>query len=132
MEMRRFPQPDFSSLFVPALVLAMAVCILPATHAQVDRAGLTGTVTDTSGRALSAVQITVLQTATGLHRETLSSSTGTYDIPELPVGVYRVTYSEPGFQQKVIEGLEQTAGHTRTLNVDMAVGGVVQHVKIPI
>jgi hypothetical protein len=72
---------------------------------------------------LSAVQITALQTATGLHRETLTSSTGTYDIPELPVGVYRVTYSEPGFREKVIEGLEQTVGHTRTLNLDLAVGG---------
>jgi hypothetical protein len=60
------------------------------------------------------VQITALQAATGLHRETLTSSTGTYDIPELPVGVYRVTYSEPGFREKVIEGLEQTVGHTRT------------------
>jgi Carboxypeptidase regulatory-like domain len=108
----------------------MAACIVPTTHAQVDRAGLTGTVTDTSGKALSGVRITALQTATGLHRETLTSSTGTYDIPELPVGVYRVTYSEPGFQQKVIEGLDQTVGHTRTVNVVLAVGGVVQHVKV--
>jgi hypothetical protein len=130
MEMRRFPQPDFSSLFVSALSLAMAACIVPTTHAQVDRAGLTGTVTDTSGKALPAVQITALQTATGLHRETLTSPTGTYDIPELPVGVYRVTYSEPGFQETIIEGLEQTVGHTRTLNVDLAVDGVVQQVNV--
>jgi Carboxypeptidase regulatory-like domain len=128
--MRQFPQPDFSSLFVSVLSLAMAACIVPTTHAQVDRAGLNGTVTDTSGRALSGVRITALQTATGLHRETLTSSNGTYDIPELPVGVYRVTYSEPGFREKVIEDLEQTVGHTRTLNVELAVGGVVQHVKV--
>jgi hypothetical protein len=79
--MRRFPQLDLSSLFVSALSLAMAACLVPTTHAQVDRAGLNGTVTDTSGKALSGVQITALQTATGLHRETLTSSAGTYDIP---------------------------------------------------
>ena len=50
--------------------------------------------------------------------------------PELPVGVYRVAYSEPGFREKVIEGLEQAVGHTRTLNVDLAVRGVVQQVKV--
>jgi hypothetical protein len=83
MEMRQFPQRDFSSLFVSALSLAMAAWVVPTTHAQIDREGLNGTVTDTSGKALSAVQITALQTATGLHRETLTSSTGTYDIPEL-------------------------------------------------
>jgi hypothetical protein len=129
-EMPEFPQLDFRSLFVSALSSAMAVCLVPTTYAQVDRAGLNGTVTDMNGKALSGVQITALQTATGLHRETLTSATGTYDIPELPVGVYRITYSEAGFREKVIEGLEQTVGHTRTLNVDLGVGRVVQHVKI--
>jgi hypothetical protein len=78
----QFPQLDFSSLFVSALSLATATWVVPTTHVQVDRAELNGTVTDTSGKALSAVQITALETATGLHRETLTSSTGTYDIPE--------------------------------------------------
>ena len=51
--MRQFPQLDFSSLFVSALSLAMAACIVLTTHAQIDPAGLNGTVTDTSGKALS-------------------------------------------------------------------------------
>jgi Carboxypeptidase regulatory-like domain len=99
----QFPQLDFSSLFVYGLSLAMAACIVPTTHAQVDRAGFNGTVTDTSGKTLSGVQITALQTATGLHRETLTSPAGTYDIPELPVGVYRVTYWSRDFGRRSLK-----------------------------
>src|ERR1700750_3508594 len=129
--MRRFPRPDLSPLLLSALSLAIAACSgMPAAYAQVDRAGLNGTVTDTSGNALAAVRITAVQTATGLHRETLTSSTGSYDIPELPVGIYRVTFAEPGFHEKIIEGLEQTVGHTRTLNIDLTVGEVVQQVEV--
>src|SRR5580698_4253298 len=51
--------------------------------AQVDRAGLSGTVTDISGRRIPGVRIDTLETATGLQRETVSSASGAYDIPEL-------------------------------------------------
>jgi hypothetical protein len=62
-----------------------------ACLAQVDRTGLNGSVRDAAGRGLGGARISALQTATGLSRETVRSSTGTYDIPELPIGLYRIT-----------------------------------------
>src|ERR1035438_9444317 len=70
--------------------------------AQVDRAGLNGTVTDPSGRVLPQTHITAVHDATGLHRQATSSSTGTYDIPELPVGVYTVTFTHEGLDRKSV------------------------------
>jgi hypothetical protein len=99
-------------------------------NAQVDRAGLTGTVTDASGRVMPGVQISASLESSGLHRETVTSSTGAYDIPELPIGLYRVTYSAPGFQERVIEGMQQTIGHTRTLNVSLSIAGVLEHAEV--
>jgi hypothetical protein len=104
--------------------------IASAASAQVDRAGLNGTVLDASGKALPGAKITAQQTATGLYRETIASSSGTYDIPELPIGVYRLTYTAPGFQKKVVDGIQQTIGHTRTLNVTLSVAGVVEQVTV--
>lgn len=101
------------------------------SSAQVDRAGLNGTVLDASGKALPGAKITALQTANGLYRETVSSSSGRYDIPELPIGSYRLSYTAPGFQEKIIDGIQQTIGHTRTLNVTLSVAGVVQPVGAP-
>ena len=107
------------------LVLAPVLCF-----AQVDRASLNGTVTDSTGKRLPGAHITAIQTATGLHRETVSSASGAYNIPELPIGLYRVTCSAPGFQQAIFDNIEQTVGHTRTLDITLAVGAVTQRVNV--
>jgi hypothetical protein len=98
--------------------------------AQVDLAGLSGTVGDSVGRRLPGAHIVAVQLATGLHREAVSSSTGVYDIPDLPIGLYRVTCSAPGFQDRVYDRLQQTVGHTSTLDVALGVAGVTQAVTV--
>jgi hypothetical protein len=106
-------------------VFASGVCF-----AQIDRSGLNGTVRDSAGNRIPGAHIFVLQTATGLHRETVSSSIGVYDIPELPIGLYSVSCSAPGFQQAVFDNLEQTVGTTRTLDITLGVGRVSQQVNV--
>jgi len=80
-------------------------CSSIGAMAQVDRSGLDGTVEDTSGKFLPGASITLVQTATGLRRETVTSTKGSYDIPELPIGVYRITFNAPCFQEKTVEGI---------------------------
>jgi hypothetical protein len=110
-------------------IFALA-CSSIGAMAQVDRSGLNGTVEDTSGKFLPGASITLVQTATGLRRETVTSAKGSYDIPELPIGVYRITFKASGFQEKTVEDIQQTVGHTRTLDVVLSIAGVMQHVEI--
>jgi outer membrane receptor protein involved in Fe transport len=112
------------------LILFIALCATGVCFAQVDRAGLNGTVTDSSGKRVPGAHIAAVQTATGLMRETVSSVNGVYDIPELPIGLYRVACTAPGFQQVVFENIQQTVGHTRTLNITLPVGGITQQVHV--
>ena len=107
------------------LLLAESYCF-----GQIDRAGLSGTVRDSTGRRVPSARITAIQIATGLLRETVSSSSGLYDIPELPVGLYRITCSAPGFQTLVFDNLEQSVGHTRTLDITLQVGGITQQMTV--
>lgn len=109
------------------------LCLLVVSSfavAQVDRASLNGTVADPSGRALPGVRITVVQDSTGLHRTTLSASNGSYDIPELPVGIYTVIFEHDGFEQLRLSSVEQTVGHTRTLNVFLKVAGIQESIDV--
>jgi hypothetical protein len=85
---------------------------------------------DSAGRRLPGAHITALQRTTGLVRETVSSASGVYDIPELPIGFYRVTCSAPGFSKAVFDNLEQTVGHTSTVDITLTVGGVAQLVNV--
>ena len=113
------------------IVGCLLLFLLPlCCAAQIDRAGLSGTVFDSTGRRIPGAHIGATQIATGVVRETVASSNGTYDIPELPVGFYRVVCSASGFQQVTVDGLEQTVGHTRTLDITLQVAGVRQQVNV--
>ncbi|MGB6829065.1 MAG: carboxypeptidase-like regulatory domain-containing protein, partial [Terracidiphilus sp.] len=108
-----------------SLLCAQVCCV-----AQVDRTGLSGTVRDTAGRLVPGARIVAVQSATGLHRETVSSPSGSYDIPELPIGLYRLTCTAPGFKELLIDDLEQTVGQTRTLDITLQVGRITQQVNV--
>jgi hypothetical protein len=113
------------------LIIIVLALILPAfCTAQIDRSSLKGTVLDSAGARIPGATIRVVQTSTGLVRETVSSSSGAYAIPELPIGSYHVTCIAPGFQQAVFDGIEQTVGLTRTLDVPLAVGGDTRQVDV--
>src|ERR1700730_2537756 len=97
-------------LFVRLLFVGIFLCLVSSLEAQIDRAGLNGTVTDPSGRVLPETHVTALQTVTGLHRESTSSAKGTYDIPELPVGVYTITFDHAGFKPLTFVNVQQVIG----------------------
>ena len=108
----------------------MVFLFLSSLYAQVDRASLNGSVTDPAGRLVAGVRVLALQDATGLHRETVTSTQGTYDIPELPVGTYTVTFIHDGFQSSRFENVVQEVGKTRTLNATLRVAGATEQVNV--
>jgi len=95
-----------------------------------DRAALTGTVTDSSGRALPQTHVVAVQNDTGLRRETLSCLRGTYDIPELPIGVYTVTFAHDGFKSLSFENVVQVVEQTRTLNATLQVSSGQERIEV--
>ena len=119
--------PLLFAWFVLACILGCFVCLSPA---QVDRAGLNGTVTDASGGVLPQARITAVHNATGLRRETKSSARGIYDISELPVGVYTITFEHEGFKTLTFVDVEQVIGRTRTLDATLSVSGGQQRVEV--
>jgi Carboxypeptidase regulatory-like domain/TonB dependent receptor len=110
--------------------LSVILVLVSLSHAQVDRAGLSGTVTDPSGRVLPQTHVTAVQAATGLRRETTSSASGAYDIPELPVGVYTITFEHEGFRSFTFVDVEEVIGRTRTLDATLPVSGRDERVEV--
>jgi hypothetical protein len=60
----------------------------------------------------------------------VTSPKGTYDIPELPVGVYTVTFTRDGFNTVVFENVVQAVGQTRKLNASLQVAGSPERVDV--
>jgi hypothetical protein len=121
-------------IFTHLLRLVITTCVLVhltgRAVAQVDRTGLNGTITDQSGKVVPSVHVVAEMPDTGLRRETLSSATGTYDIPELPVGTYAVTFNGKGFAPLTFTQVVQTVGRTRTLDATLRVAGGKERVEV--
>lgn len=118
------------SWFRPAVVAVICLlCSVPA-WAQLGSTGLSGTVTDASGRLVPEAQVVAVQEATGLRRETVSSVQGSYEITGLPVGLYTVSFAREGFETLRFEDVAQSLGRTRTLNARLKVGGAIEQVEV--
>src|SRR3982751_1934191 len=85
------------SVFILLLVSANAFAQAGA-NAQIS-----GVVKDASGGVLPGVSVTATQTDTGLKRDTTTEVDGTYVIPNLPAGPYRLEAMLQGFR-----GFQQT------------------------
>ena len=68
-------------------------------------AQISGTVKDQSGAVLPGVEITATQTDTGIARTTVTNETGSYVLPSLPLGPYKLEAALSGFRTFVQTGL---------------------------
>ncbi len=133
--MRFVPNGKFE-LAAPSLairvVIGFAAVMLVAGSccAQIDRSGLTGIVTDASGRVMPGTHIAAVENSTQLLRETVSDASGNYSISELPIGVYTVTFEHQGFRKLEFVDVEQVMGRTRTLDAMLQVAGSEVHVNV--
>lgn len=64
-----------------------------------------GTVTDASGAVVPGVTVTITNVLTGVSTVTTTNSAGIYDVPSVPTGDYKITFSKAGFRKFVREGL---------------------------
>ncbi|MGH9659130.1 MAG: carboxypeptidase-like regulatory domain-containing protein, partial [Bryobacteraceae bacterium] len=104
--------------------LCLLLCILIPLAAQVDRASLTGLVTDRSGAVLTGATVELVSQETGLRREARAGASGTYTFSLMPIGVYTVNVSQPGFRTVTTKDVRLGVGDNRTLNVEMDVSTV--------
>jgi hypothetical protein len=75
-----------------AVVVLVGWGVLPGV-AQIDRANLNGTVTDTSGASVPNAQVEVVSPTTGFKRKVETADAGVYSITGLLVGTYDLTVS---------------------------------------
>ena len=114
------------TLVVGALILFLTTA---AAFAQAT-ADLAGRVTDQSGAVLPGVTVTVLQTDTGFTRTVVTDGTGSYLMPNLPTGPYRLEVSLQGFRTYVQTGIVLQVGATPTINAALGVGNLEETVAV--
>src|ERR1700686_5221927 len=85
------------------LVFCLGAAGLEAQSAAVSQ--ISGTVRDSGGLVIVAAQVTANQISTGLTRSVQTGPDGSYTMPSLPIGPYKITVAEVGFSSYVQEGI---------------------------
>src|SRR2546428_1640580 len=117
--------------FATAIVVlnALPTCLVFA-QTSAATATILGVVKDTTGALIPGVSITVKHTETGLTRTAISSETGDYNVPLLPVGAYEITTAMPGFKQEVRRGINLIVGQQAVINLTLEVGAAAETVTV--
>src|SRR6202158_903218 len=113
------------------LLVSLLFCGVAANvHAQVAGGTISGTVTDSSGRVINNVQITITNVATGITRDVTTNDEGFYSAPNLLPGTYEAKFSAKGFNTEARKGIDLTVGASVGLNQTMRVGSVAVTVVV--
>jgi len=101
-----------------------------AIWAQVDRATLGGTVSDSSGAVIPGVKIELVSEETGLKREATTGANGQYSFSLLPIGEYSLRAAQTGFRTVVFKDLRLGVGDNRVLDIQMEVSSIETQVTV--
>jgi hypothetical protein len=102
-----------------------------AAFAQSQTTGrIVGIVKDQRGARIPAASVTVADSATGNERKVVTDDQGTFSVPLLSPGSYRVKITSAGFAPTVFEPVTVVITETRTIDVELEVAG--PHHMVPI
>jgi hypothetical protein len=115
------------ALFVVAMALAL---LTPIASAQQTLGAITGTVTDPSGAFVSDATVKAVNIATNLEVAAHTKSNGSFVIPDLPAGTYRVTVTKDGFKTETHTKILVFGNRTMTVDTSLVVGSISATVEV--
>ncbi len=107
---------EIKRLILTGLVLATVVF---GQQLATNSGAINGTVTDASGAAIPNVKVSITSPALQGAQTFTTNEQGIYRFPDVPIGLYRITYEAPGFATMVREQVNITLGFTATINIGM-------------
>ena len=100
------------------------------SQAQTNEGILTGTVVDSTGGAIQGAKIVAKNEATGISFTAISGSEGSFRFPSIPIGIYDVTASQPGFATLTQSGVNVQISTTTAITLTLNVGRAEQMVTV--
>ena len=115
------------------IVLATVVILLAFGGIAYGQGGLgtiLGTVTDSSGAAVSNAQVHVTSIGTNVTQTTATTDAGTFSVPYLKPGLYRVSVELAGFQKAVVNDITLVVDQQYRVDVALKPGAVNETVEV--
>jgi hypothetical protein len=115
-------------VLVVIAVLSLA-CLPQLALAQQTLGAITGTVSDPSGAVVSDATVKAVNIATNLE-VVAHTKNGSFQIPDLPAGTYRVTVTKDGFKTETHTKILVFGSRTTTVDTSLVVGAIATTVEV--
>lgn len=135
----RFHGAKMARLYRGSTISSVAVCVaalvavfLMVGHAvaQLDTAVISGTVRDPSGAVIPGATITINNRDTGLVRTTATNGSGTYQMGEIPPGIYTIEAQATGFSSSQQKDVTLALSQALVFNFSLSVGATTSTVQV--
>jgi hypothetical protein len=113
-----------------AVLLFAFTTLLPVAASAQFKAGIQGTVADSSGAVIAGAKVTLVNKETGRKSEATASSDGIYRFLSLAPGAYKLTVEREGFKKKEFENITVSAEGVASVDVALETGVVSETVTI--
>jgi hypothetical protein len=116
------------------LTVALAVVAVLAwagpSMAQIQTGEIFGRVVDKTGAVLPGVTVTISGPALLQPQTAVTSETGSYVFPRIPIGTYQVKFELPGFKTQIFENIRVTIGFRAQVNAELEVSAVEETITV--
>ena len=110
-------------------ILISALACAPSLYAQAT-AQLAGVVTDNTGAVTPGAEVIATSIGTGVERRATTNDQGTYTLPFLAPGDYRITVQKQGFQKINRDNVRLEVNQTARVDFSLSVGSVNETIEV--
>ncbi len=110
--------------------LSLLVLAPLALMAQTTTATVVGTVSDPSGAAVPAAQVTATNTGTALTRSVQTNDQGEYRIELLPVGEYTLEVNAASFRKLLRKNIVLQVGQVARVDLSLVLGQASEEIEV--
>jgi hypothetical protein len=108
----------------------VSIIAVPAMHSQEITGSISGEIRDSTGAVMPNVTVTVLNTGTNVVKSVVTGPSGTYRVPFLIVGKYRVTAQLPGFKLSRADDVALSTSEEVRVDLTLSVGELTETVTV--
>ena len=129
--LRTFESLGRCSAFVACCIFVFFLAISSAARLSAQTAGtISGHVSDATGASVPDANVSLKNVGIGSERSTVTTGSGDYTFPEVPVGIYTITTTHAGFKAATSNNVQVQVQQSVRLDFSLQVGAVTQSVEV--
>jgi outer membrane receptor protein involved in Fe transport len=121
--------PHWTWRLISAAALAVFLFTVSAA-AQNTNGRVIGIVSDPQGASVAGAKVTVTNVGTNVRWNTTTDDKGSYQVLDVPIGMYKVMVTNPGFSKITTEPQELTINQSLRIDIHLKLGAVNETVEV--